>query len=423
MSPSSSNRLWLVLAKEYMERVRTRGFIIGTILGPVVLAALILAPAWLSDRAEQEAMRVAVVDKVQLFGRLSATAEQMWASDGEPPMTLELYRAADPDAATEELTLLVEDGSFDGFLLLPAGFLEAGEATFYSDQISSLNNGRKALRGVLTQMLQADRLQERGISQADLASVLQPAQVRARHISDEEGAEAGLAARQILSFVLGMMLYFLLLQYGIQVMMSVIEDKSTRVVEVMLASVRPHELMGGKMVAQALVGLTQMAVWAGSSLAILHFSHTALPVQIDASVIPLSVWAAFATYFLLGYLMYSALYAAVGALSNNIQDAQPLSQPITFAIIIPFILSFAAHDSPDATWVQWLSVIPLTSPMVMFARVMSGKPEIWQVALSIVLLAATAWLFVRVAGRLFRLSILDFGGTKGWKQVLALLRD
>lgn len=415
------DKLKLIIAKEYTQRVRTKSFVISTILGPVAMLVLFLGPALLAEKTGAEARVVAVVELGD--GTIyEAMTTLVAATNPDSRITFQEYEldGRTREEAREDLTAQVKSKELDAFLVLEADFLVSGEAVYYGEQLSdvaSMRGVKQALDGLLAQ----HRMEDMGVSPEDLQAILAGANLETRHIEDED--TGGLETRLMAGIFMVMMLYFMILFYGVHSMNAVIEDKTNRVVEVMLASVTSTELMTGKIVGNALVAISQFSVWALFGLAFANVAPQFLPSQFDVSVLATTLWLWFSVYFLLGYLLFASLYAGVGALCASVQDAQQFQAPLTMLIVLPMLLLQMVIQAPDSTLSTVLSMVPFLTPILMFIRIVAGKPELWQIVLSIVILGGTAVFMARAAGKLFRMGILNFGKTPGWKQILVMLRS
>jgi len=415
------DKLKLIVAKEYTQRVRTKSFVISTILGPVAMLVLFLGPALLAEKTGAEERDVAVVEMGDgnLYDALTAI---LATTDPDSRIHFERYEldGRTREEAREDLTARVKAKELNAFLILDADFLESGTAVYYGEQLSDVASMR-GVKQVLDGLLAQHRMRDMGVSPEDLQSILAGADLATRHIEDEDTGTLG--ARLMAGIFMVMMLYFMILFYGVHSMNAVIEDKSNRVVEVMLASVTSTELMTGKIVGNALVAISQFSVWAGFGLAFAKLAPQFLPGDFDVSVLATTLWLWFSIYFLLGYLLFASLYAGVGAMCASVQDAQQFQAPLTMLIVLPMLLLQMVIQAPDSTLSTVLSMIPFLTPILMFIRIVAGKPELWQIALSILILGGTAVFMAKAAGKLFRLGILNFGKTPGWKEMLAMLRS
>jgi len=242
---------------------------------------------------------------------------------------------------------------------------------------------------------------------AQIDELLKP--IRVLPIRIEQGREIiGSGAAKFLEImVMVMLLYMAVLLYGISVMRSVLEEKNTRIVEVLLSSATSTELMAGKLIGVGAVGLTQVAVWA-------MMAGTAVPsLTLHASLadlrIPPSAFVAFGVFFVLGYLLYSTMYAAIGAMCTTEQEGQQLQFLIVMPLVISVFMLMPVIRSPEAPVVFWTSMVPFFAPVVMFARIVIQTPPVWQIALSMLLLVATAGTMLVLAARVYRIGILMYG--------------
>ncbi len=418
-----SGKLWIIVRKEYLERVRSRSFVLGTLLGPILIAAMMFGPALLAERSGVQHMDVAVIDlgdgstAAQLQAQVAQAAA---ASGGQFPLRLSIEETQGDLAATREhLDALVGEDELDGYVVLDPDFLRSGHATYYGERLSGVV-GVEILEKMLDQLVQSVRMRDLGIDASQLAEVLKGADLELRSVGAEE---ASLKTRMMLGLAMIMLLYMMMIIYGQYTMLAVIEDKASRVVEVMLASVTTTELMLGKIFGQGLVGFTQFGVWVGAGLVFSRYGGQLLPIEFELGQVGLDLWLWFGVFFVLGYLLYSALYAGVGALCSSTQDAQQYQGPITMLIVLPMLLLQVAIQNPDSGLSLGLSLFPLFTPLLMFIRIVMGKPETWQIALGIGLLAGTVFLLLRMTGKLFRLSILEFGRAPNLKEVVQLLRS
>jgi len=417
-------KLRLIISTEYLLRVRTRSFVLSTVLAPLFMLGLLLGPALLMDRTGDSDRRVMVVDRSgeNLFHTLQEEVHDPLVG-GMGRTRLFLWSGTeDVDEIRRAVAAEVEEGRYDGLLVIPADFADTGQASFYGGDASGAIWTR-GLERSLGRVLMRSRLERLGLDGTALDQLVSAAQLKTEHIRGEKADQAGLEVRLVVSFLLVFLLYMMILGYGIQAMNSIIEDKASRVVEVMLATVTPTTLMVGKIVSSALVGLTQFAVWGVVAVGLIGQGVVATPLPVDLSFLSWSLWLSFALYFLLGFLLFSSIYAAIGAMCTSVQDAQQFQAPITLLVVVPIVLAQVVARDPDSALSFWLSLVPFFTPILMFTRVSMGSPAAWEVILSLLLLAGTVLLMARLSGKLFRLAILSFGKAPGWRQVWEMLRS
>lgn len=420
-----NDKLMLVIKKEYFERVKSRAFVIGTALGPILIAIMMFGPAVLAERTEVAKQTLLVVDRGDGVAteKLTAKLESARQQAGESfPLTVEFEAAGadfDEEAAREVYDERVTDGDLDGYVILSGRFMRNGRATYYGKTISGAI-GSRVLEEQLDAVYRESRMLELGLPAADLAEIMRGVTLDKRSIGGD--GQQDVEQRTIMAIGMIMLLYMMMILYGQFTMSAVIEDKSSRVVEVMLASVTPNQLMIGKVLGQGAVGFSQFLIWGAAGAVFTQLGGNVAGMEIDLAQAGAVAWAWFGVFFVLGFLMYSAMYAGVGALCSSMQDAQNYQFPIMAMIIIPMLMLAVAMKSPDSGPPMILSLIPFFTPILMFIRVMVGDPALWQVILSIVLLAVTVVVLMRVAGKLFRMSILHFGKAPSWGEVLRMLR-
>ncbi|HET6567272.1 MAG TPA: ABC transporter permease [Rhodothermales bacterium] len=413
-------KVWIVLKSEFLRRVTSKWFIVTTILIPVLLIAVTILPGLIGMYASQNDERtVAVVDQTGvLLPRLQAGADESLQLVSVP---------APPDILREE----VRAGAYDGLLILPDSLLEGkGGATFYSSQSGGLSF-RSRLQDVVSRAVQQQRLAEQHAPPDVLQIVEDEVSVQTVKLT-ETGEEAGNTELvMVIGFVMGFAIYISVLIYGAQVMYGAMEEKSSRVVEVVISSVRPFDLLLGKVLGIGAMGLVQLALWCILAIAgltfggavIAHFLNPAdfnLPADasqqallsaanLNAPSISPMVFVWFVLFFLGAYLLYASLLAAVGASVEQHQDAQSLMMPITLLIMVPIIFMTFLLESPNSTLAIVMSMIPFFSPILMVVRVAITDVPLWQTLLAFALLAATFIFTMWLSARIYRVGILMYG--------------
>lgn len=395
-----------IIAREYLQRVRTKGFVAGTIGAPILLLALVVIPPIIGANAASSSRDLAVVDRTgALAGML---APQLEAGGFE-------VEIVEGDEAEEDAMERAREGDLFGVLLLDDRTLVDGSSTLRGeDSPSPLRS--MAIRQAVNQSALGVRLAEN--PDPGLAALMAGGDVQFESFGEGEVDDSPGLGDYATGFVGAFFMYFVLLIYGTMVLRAVLEEKTGRIAEVILSSVRPWELMLGKVVGVGAVGLTQLLVWVVSAVLILSTGlPAALPFVGDLDMLgdltgylP-SFWvlAFFLVCFVLGYFMYSSLYAAVGAMCSTEEEAQQAQMPVMMLIIAPFVIMMPVLDSPDTLFAQLSSLFPFFTPIVMFGRVAVSSVPLWEIGVSIVGMAlavlATSW----VAGRIYRVGILMQG--------------
>ncbi len=411
------SRLWPIIRREFLERVRSKAFMIATILGPLLMGALTLAPALLATRAGKP-QRIALLDET---GRLADPVEASLRTrklQEQARFIVERIAEGDLTAAEAGLKARVLDGTLDGYLKLPQDALDRSAAEYYGKTVSNMVDLRMMEDAVGTAII-AERLAQAGVDRARAAELTRGVDLRPVRLT-KTGEREDRGAGFILSFVLVMMLYTTVLMWGQAVLTSVIEEKTSRVVEVMISAVRPHHLLAGKLLGVGAAGLVQFLVWA-VTLLLLSLFGAGIAASMGIGKMPEiapSTLVFFLVFFLLGYLMYAALFAAVGACVNTTQEAQSLAFPVFMPLVLAVMVMPMVLQSPDSGLSTALSLFPLFSPLLMFLRINVLAPPAWQIALSIALCLATIAGILFVAARVYRVGILMYGKRPTFPEIM-----
>ena len=434
-------KIGIIIAREYLTRVKKRSFLIITFLAPLFFAAMIFLPVILmnnSDKFDQK-RTFAVCDSLGIFeGKFENTEYNTFVYD------------KDLNRAKEKLT----EGIYDGVLYIPV--TKNVYATLYSKKqipMTVTSHIRTTLRNVVEHQILLDNgIDTQKMNEAKMAAAY--VNLQSILIDDADGSEksASTETSYILGIFLSIIIYFVIFLFGQQVMRGVIEEKSNRIIEVIVSSVKPFELMMGKIIGVALVGLTQFVLWVLLTLAISNVASSMLPAQemvatgtvmseqvtnmqpqtttqsaiseifAIISTIPVKdILICFLLFFLGGYFLYSAMFAAIGAAVDNETDTQQFATPISLMLVIPMLCSSLIANAPDSSIAVWMSMIPFTSPVAMMLRIPFGVPS-WQIAVSVALLFATFVIFTWIASKIYRTGILMYGKKVSWKEIFKWIK-
>ena len=314
------------------------------------------------------------------------------------------------------------EGALDGYLKLPAAVLEGGKAEYYGKTVSNMIDINLLEESVSSAVI-AERLAGAGVDRTRVEELTRGVDLKPVRLS-ATGEREDRGAGFILSFILVMMLYTTVLMWGQAVLTSVIEEKTNRVVEVIVSAVRPYHLLAGKLLGVGAAGLTQFLVWALTLLLLSLFGAgmaASLGVGKLPEISPMTL-VFFLVYFLLGFLMYAALFAAVGACVNTTQEAQSLAFPVFMPLILAVMFLMPVLQAPDSGFAIGLSLFPLFTPLLMFLRISVLQPPAWQIALSVVLCVLTIMGIVFVAGRIYRVGILMYGKRPTFPEIMRWVR-
>lgn len=414
-------KVMAVARREFIERVRTKGFWIAMALGPMVFAAMILLPAMLMRGGA--ARSIVVVDGTT--GGLGARITEIIDSSA----AFDAIRIPDGPNVTDSLTKEVVAKRLHGFLVLPADIVESARAEYRASSVSGFEANER-LERALRQSILVARLERAGVDPRVVARATPRVELDTRKISRGKTTEQTAVQSFALAYIMAMMLFMSIIVYGTGIMTSVLEEKSSKVIEVLISSVTPMELMAGKLGGVGAVSLVQFGVW-GASMQLMLSQRSALMRGMStndvASVFQLpSVTAGTALivvlFFIGGFLLYSAMYAAVGAMSNNLQEAQQAGQPITYALMVGLFGMFAMLNNPNSTVATVLSFVPFTAPIIVPVRWTAGNLQPAEVALAFVSLLVGVLAVVWIAGRIYRVGILMTGKRPSLRELVRWVR-
>jgi ABC-2 type transport system permease protein len=396
--------VWAVIRREYLQRVRSRWFIIATVGAPVLMAGLLILPRYFAVQGQQAERNIAVVDGTGvLYERIApeleeggwTVREQRWHAD-----------------VVTELRGQADTGEIGGFLMLDELTLETGEAMLYVNSRPSAVR-RLTMRSTIARAALEYQLGQRGV---DAESMLAGGQLRVEMLT--EGGSDTDDPQFLVAYMGAMFLYMVILLYAVSVMRATLEEKTSRIVEIIVSSMKPWHLMLGKILGVGAVSLTQIFVWIGAGALIfvmgLPMLVAAQPQLMDLSelneLLPgLGMVGLFVGLFVFGFFMYSGLYAAVGAMCNTDEEAQQAQFPLILLLVVPILFVIQAIEDPLSPMVTGLSLFPLFTPILMWGRVAGGGVPAWQIGLSFVLMALAILAIAWIAGRIYKVGILMAG--------------
>ena len=431
-----------VVRREYVQRVRSRMFLVVTLGAPIMFALFTVVPILIAGIRSGGPVRIAVLDE---SGRMyERVGEALKRDDGgdedegaagknqaaapmngqermkqaarasEQPYAVE--RVEQGSVAREELIRAldarVKADELDGYLVLPKDVLDGGEAAYYSRNVADRFT-RGHVEDALTRAVRDARLDARGISPDVMRAVNEPVNMKTAKAGGGAGEAEDRGEGFALVFGAGFVIYLTILLYGQVVLGAVVEEKETRIAEILFSSIRPFPLMLGKLIGVSLVALTQFAIW-GLALALFSlYGVAALAAQgvpIDFNLhVPASVFAYVVLFFLLGYFLYASLYALVGSMVTTAQEGGQLAMPIILMLVVGFYLVFPVMRSPGSPFAFWVSMVPFFAPITMLVRIVTQTPPGWQIALSLAIGFATVALLIWLAGRVYRVGMLMYG--------------
>ncbi|MGF1533104.1 MAG: ABC transporter permease [Bernardetiaceae bacterium] len=417
-----TNKILLIIAREYLTRVRKRSFLIASLLAPLLIGSIIVVPIWLSTLKGSE----------KVIGVLSELSE---LEQGWPELESIVWQPL--TGTLEEARSNLDADAYYAVLYIPADF----SAQLYTKESVSLEVKRQVERS-LQQKAEAMRLIKLGIESQTLAEVKSKVKVSIKRNQDSDANSSPEAASGV-GYFASMLIYFFIFFFGAQVMRGVVEEKSSRIVEVIISSVRPFELMMGKIIGIGGVALTQFLIWAVLIIALQtalswfispeaiasansEAAQTSTQIQGTLSALytlnlPL-IFGMLIFYFLTAYLFYGALFAMVGAVSDTDTDSQQLTLPISMPLIVSIMIAVYVIREPQSTLAVWSSLIPFTAPVVMMTRLPFGVPT-WQLLLSMTIMVGSFLGATWAAAKIYRIGILMYGKKVSYKDLWRWLKN
>ena len=414
---------WLVVQREYLERIRSKAFIIMTLLMPAFMASTILIPAFLSDMKSAVTRHIVLVaNNPEIAEAIKQQLLQQTKNDASaqrntgpgtsarklaPPRFSIQIDTNTTDAERDKLRRDVSDGKIGGFLWLTDSDLANRKVVYSAKDVTDFGESIE-LRNAVHSALVKRQLGQKGMSDAEVETVLKPIDFDSIRIEKGKEGASGIAVF-LVSFTMVMLLYVNVLVYGFAVMRSIIEEKSSRILEVLLSSVTAKQLLAGKIIGVGAVGLTQIIIWLTIAGAFWLPGLMSSSSMLANAHIPMVGVAAFGVFFILGYFLYSTMYAALGSMVNSDQEAQQVQWPAMVPIVFAIVLSTPVLQHPNSQLAFWTSMVPFFAPILMFVRIMAETPPMWQIVLCIALMLLTTWGLLGLSSRIYRVGILMYG--------------
>ena len=395
------HNVWLIARREYLERVTTKAFIVSTVLIPVLMGAFVFGGAFLDKKSRATNTRIAIVGPDTQF---ALDLQQEVEASKDSKIQVDVISPPGPDTRGI-LEHELDERSLDGYLWI-APVAVSDTPSFDFTPASSGSNSNSALLNIITvsvrTVLLRQRLMHHGILSSDAAKLSQPIVVQ----RDKHKSKSSIGA----AFALFFLMYMVVILYGMNVARSIIEEKTSRVFEVLLSTITPDEMMAGKILGVGSVGLTQVAVW---MLAVGILAATPIASSVAGGDMNFSVTVPqilfFILYFIFGFLLYSSIAAALGAMTNSEQELQQLNMFLVMPLGFCMIMLPVVINNPNSFWSRVVSLIPFCSPLLMNFRVSLHMPQPWEITLSFVLMAITIYAVLWIASRIYRVGVLMYG--------------
>ena len=418
-------KIWLIIQREFVTRVKTKGFVFGTVIVPVIGIGFALLIAFLGSHQPSQNLRLAIVDKAGGLAPSVARNLQKKVEESKPSITVleSVERPAQLDTLEQGLRDRINSGALDAFLVIPSDLNEPAE--FHTKNPGSFQVIAPLSAAVDQAVIEA-RLNSRGVHVDGVGEIVHTEDLKIIKVSKSgESVEKG----QTIGVAIGLvvLLYSSLLAYGIITMRSILEEKTTRTMEVLISAVRPFQLLTGKILGVAGVAFAQFLIWTVSLALILAYGALGAAMLSPNSSfsgihVPLSLLLYIVVYFCGGYFLYSAMFAAVGAACSNEQDAQQLQWLAMAPLVFCMLIYSLVLSDPSSTASVILSEIPFFAPVLMTLRISLQTPPAWEIALSIILLILTTVGVVYGSARIYRVGVLMYGKRPTLPELVRWLR-
>jgi ABC-2 type transport system permease protein len=436
------NKFLAIVKREYVTKVRTKFFVIMTVLGPFMLVVVTIVPALLFNIKTGDT-RIAIIDLTEgkklyqpvreallredhhddtsAATRIVETANSNAQARLEKAAKTGTFKVEDVDLkgrpvdeVRKELNLRIGKEQLDGYLVIPADILNNSESktSYYGRNVGDVMT-RGQIEQRLNTAVRRQRLIQGGVKDQDVDALSKSVDLAAFPVNDkgEEGEEDS-GAKFVAVFVIAFLIYITVLLYGQVVLGAIVEEKETRIAEILFSSVRPFTLMFGKLIGVSLMALTQLMIWGLAFAGLALFVAPALVERgkdIHLPALPPLFFPAFFLFFVLGYFLYATVYVLVGSMVTTSQEGGQMAMPVIFLLVAGLYMAFPVIRSPNSSFAFWVSMVPFFSPITMLVRIVSQTPPAWQIALSLLIGYATVVLLLWLASRIYRVGMLMYG--------------
>jgi ABC-2 type transport system permease protein len=449
-----------VVKREYTQRVRAKIFLVMTVLGPVMMLVFTVLPGLIFNIKPGET-RIAIVDqsekgqlyesvrnallkrdslmdetqRVDLEGQLNSTASERLQRAGKAMTASFSIERADLsgrslDDVKRGLNARIGRDELDGYLIIPADIItnNASRLSYYGRNVGDVFT-RDQIKDRFDRALRKQRLIANGVKEADIEKLSQSIELATYPVNEkgEEGREDSGMSRFTVVFIIAFLLYITVLLYGQVVLGAVVEEKETRIAEILFSSVKSSTLMVGKLIGVSLLALTQLAIWGLVFMGISIWGVSALAARgvegINLPNLPPMFFVYFFLFFILGYFIYATIYALIGSMVTTAQEGGQLAMPVVFLLLAALYMAFAVIRGPNSSFAFWVSMIPFFSPITMMVRIVGQTPPAWQILLSLGIDTITVLGLLWLASRIYRIGMLMYGKRATIPEVMRWVRQ
>ncbi|WP_158821833.1 ABC transporter permease [Granulicella sp. S156] len=404
------HNVWLIAKREYLERVRTKGFLIATVLIPLLMGALVFGSAYMGSKSKTSS-HIAVVTSDSVLG--SDLKHQLEGSK-ENDMQVDVSTPSDDTRAALDVQLHAKSSSLAGYLWVTPAAGDRPTFTYTARSAGDIAT-QEAIESALHSVLMREHLEAKGMAGSEIDALVAPVKI-------DTSASGNSTAAFFAAYTLFFLMYMVIMLYGMNTARSIIEEKTSRVFEVLLATIKPEELLAGKILGVGAVGLTQIGLWMIAAFALSSSSLASGLVGTGHGLISTAQIGFFVMYFLFGFLLYSSVAAALGAMTNSEQELQQLNMFLVLPLAFCMVMLFSIIRAPNSTMARVVSLIPFCSPLLMNFRISLTQVPAWEIWLSIVLMSATIFAILWVSSRIYRVGILMYGKKPNLPEILRWLK-
>jgi ABC-2 type transport system permease protein len=395
----------LAIAKwEFVEKVKTKAFLISLILTPILMVVFGVVPGLLASKPDEKPVVIGIIDETgRILEPLSRRLDEKYQLPGGEPnyIVRNLGGEGSPQQIRTIANKMIADDEIEGYFYIPASVFDSGKVEYRAENVGNFRVQERFAR-TIEEVVMEQRAISQGYDPAVLKKLLTDIDVKSIKVTAEgEEKESGFLQTFFSSYVIIMMLMFLVLTSGQLLIRSVVEEKSNRLIEILMSSCSANDLMVGKIVGLSGLGILQVMLWAAIAFSISARFGTSL-FQVETFLIAL-------VYFLLGYLLYAAIFVAAGSPVTTEQEAQQITSYVSLMLIFPVVLAMPVMQNPDSTIVKVLSFIPIFTPSFMVMRLPIQMPALWEILGTILVLILSVWGMMWAAGKIFRTAILVYG--------------
>ena len=402
------HNIWLIAKREYAERIKTKGFLIATILIPLLMGGGLFGVAMLASKAKTTSHIAVIASQPQPAQDLQQELE----NGKDSKMTVDILPASTQHAVLDQE---MANKQLDGYLVIKPAAVVGQRPTFdFTPRSTADIATSSAIEDALHRVLTSEYLAEKGVSGTETTALMAPVTL---NVLGKNGEHGNSRTSFLVAYVLFFLMYMVVLLYGMNVARSIIEEKTSRVFEVLLATIKPDELLAGKILGVGAVGLTQVGIWMLAAGLLAARLGATSGIQLST---PQVVF--FIVYFALGYALYSAVAAALGAMTNSEQELQQLNMFLMLPLFFSMLMLMPIVTNPNSMLSRIISQIPFCAPLLMDLRISISMPQWWEIALSIALILVTILAVLWVSSRIYRVGILMYGKKPNLPEILRWLK-